>query len=517
LGRSRFQGQALEHLNNVVAPLALTILKELGSWPCGFEISVSPLGAVAGQDLPTVVEGGSGEAACLLAMVGAGGGPDPLNGLVTTGCIDSTGGGLSMVAHVDLKMDAAGQSGDVTTFIMPRLSMDGTIAELTPEYYERILRSRAAWARPLNIVEVSDIAELFVAATDSRALVKAALESGYYSPDLTTHASATEDPVTRTVAFFRDGNAKRFQSVLEAPLQDGDHRVAAGLLGAFAAFHLARHRHPTGFGFLLWQLLRSLPGTVRRRICLPLLPYDQAITLAALATTEDEHRDALAMLDALHGRHLDATHPGSRSGPAGSQGTEAAAARNLEWVCQEISRESLDRLIDIAISQARESFDPGSIQAASHEDYVNILESFYVHLGRHSGLVPVWQQPELNAAEALKLAADAFADQGGPAVAEAAARSGQHGAVRMVLNQVTDHSKDAVEALHVNRVIREVLDPLDPKGQVEFIGALMDRLGGQLPPDVRSQPPEHFLGRVELLVRRYVQARDRVVEAFRGF
>jgi len=517
VGRCRFHAQAMENLNGVVAPLALSILRGLGLRPCGFEISVSPLGAVAGQDLPTVVEGRSSEAGCLLAMVGARGGPEPLNELVTTGCIDSTGGGLSMVAGVDLKMDAAGRSGDVTTFIMPRLTMDGTIAELTPEYYERILRSRANLVRTLNIVEVSDIAELFAAGADLLALVTSALESGYYAADLTTDPPATEDAVTRTGAFLRGGNLKRLQSVLEVHLQDGNHRGAAKLLGAFAAFHLARRCYPMSFGFLLWQLLRSLPGTVRRRIRLPLLPYNQAIALAALATTEDERRDALAMLDALNGRHLDAARHGSSSGSAGSQGSGAAAVRNLDWVIQEISRENLERLIGIPISRARESFDADSNRAMSHEGYMDILESFHVHLGRHSGLAPVWQQPEFNSGEAVKLVAEAFADQGGAAVAEAAARSGQHGGLPMVLNRVAEYSKEVLEALHVNRVIKEALDPLDPKGQLEFIRALMARLGDQLPPDVRSQPPEHFVGRLELLVRRYVQARDRVVEAFRGF
>jgi len=514
VGRSRFHAQAMENLNEVVAPLALTILGKLGLRPHGFEISVSPPGAITGQDLPAVLEGRSAEAACLLVMVGAGGGPEPLEGVLATGCIDSTAGELSMVAHVDLKLDAAGQSGEVTTFVMPRIAMDGTIAQLTPEYYERILYSRARWVRSLNIVEVSDIAELFDAATDPRALVKAALESGYYSPDLATHPPTTEDPVSRTVTFLREGNAKRFQQVLEAHLQDGDHHGTAGLLGAFAAFHLARRRYPMCFGFALWQLLRSLAGTVRRRLRFPLLPYEQAMSLVALAASEDDRRDALVMLESLHGRHLDAVRPGDGSDPASRRGDGDKAARDLNWVCQQISRENLDRLIGIPMSQARESFKLDSIQAKSHEDYLSILASFYVHLGRHTGLAPVWQQPELIAGEAVNLVAEAFADQGGPAVAEALARSGR---LPLVLDRLSQHQEQHLVALHVNCVIKEVLDALDPQGQLDFIKALMDRLGDQLPPDVRSQPPQHFVTRLELLVRRYVQSRDRVVEAFRGY
>lgn len=513
VGNVQPDAPGLEHQNRV-ASVGVSILDGLGQQPCSFEASVSSMGAAAALGHQTVLGGRSADVALVLAMVGAGGGPMPVDGLVATGGIDPSSGNVEMVGFLDCKLDAAGQAGDVVRYVMPRAARDGSIAILTPEYDDRIVRSRAAWVRSLDIIEVGDVAELFPAATDDWNLVGAAQEGGYYFPVLPAQPTSAQDPISRTVTFLREGNPARFRSLLESLLRDGDSQRTAELLSADAAVHVDAGRYADGRGAMLRGFLRSVPATVRRRLRYPLLPYGQAMALAALATTSEQHRDALMMLEAVNGQHLEAVRPRPSTGPATSGHSAADAAANLAWVCDQISHETLSRLFDRPLDEAREGFGP-DLQVPSHEAYLDGIAAFYAHLGQHTGLVPVWQDAGLNQADGLKLVAEALADQGGADVAEAIARRGE--GLRPVVERTLEYLKQKLKAMHVTGVIKESWDPLDGPAQLDFVRALMARLGDQLPADVRAQPPEFFVNRLEVLVRRYVQGRDRVIETFRGF
>jgi hypothetical protein len=83
----------------------------------------------------------------------------------------------------------------------------------------------------------------------------------------------------------------------------------------------------------------------------------------------------------------------------------------------------------------------------------------------------------------LKLVAEAFAEQGGPEVAEAIARHGE--GMRRVFEQSLEHLKQKLKAMHVTGVIKEAWDPLDGRAQLEFVQALMTQLGDQCGKGVR--------------------------------
>jgi hypothetical protein len=110
------------------------------------------------------------------------------------------------------------------------------------------------------------------------------------------------------------------------------------------------------------------------------------MALAALATTSEQHRDALMMLEAVNGQHLEAVRPRPSTGPATSGHSAADAAANLAWVCDQISHETLSRLFDRPLDEAREGFGP-DLEVSSHEAYLDNIAAFYAHLGQHTGLV----------------------------------------------------------------------------------------------------------------------------------
>ena len=85
----------------------------------------------------------------------------------------------------------------------------------------------------------------------------------------------------------------------------------------------------------------------------------------------------------------------------------------------------------------------------------------------------------------------------------------------MILQAFADHLKEKLKFRYVDRVLKEAVDPLDPQGKVEFMRALMEHMGNQLPPDVRGRPPEDFVEQRDALIRTYVQSRDRVAVSVR--
>jgi hypothetical protein len=196
--------------------------------------------------------------------------------------------------------------------------------------------------------------------------------------------------------------------------------------------------------------------------------------------------------------------------------SEAHVQAAVRHVLNEISADSFAKKIGGQIDQARSTFPLPYISVGSHREFHEICTSFYRHLLAHTEILPVSANDDLVAAEAFRLLNEASIEYGGVRAAEAEALRPTHGGMRLFLDRMTDQLKKELFYKHADRVLKEAIDPLSYRRQVEFMRAFVAHLGDQLPEDVRTRPVEDFIERREELVKHVVHLLDRLADAFRG-
>ena len=86
---------------------------------------------------------------------------------------------------------------------------------------------------------------------------------------------------------------------------------------------------------------------------------------------------------------------------------------------------------------------------------------------------------------------------------------------QVILDLMTEQHKARQQSLHVKRVLKEALDPLDWNARVAFMTVLLERIGPFLPEELRGAPPRRFVRQLEPIVRTYVRSVDRVGQLLR--
>ncbi len=194
-----------------------------------------------------------------------------------------------------------------------------------------------------------------------------------------------------------------------------------------------------------------------------------------------------------------------------SSGAEAA----LDAVLSEISAETLAQKIGMPIDAARAAYALETVTVESNQAFNDTIAAFHLHVLRHTSASPAPVDSEAIADEALSLLGRAFINKGGENAARAEARFGVHGGLRLVLNVMTEQMKTEQQAKRVSRVLRDAVDPLDWDDRVAFMAALLERIGSQLPPELRNRSPRVYARQYDVIVQAYVNSLDRVKELFR--
>jgi hypothetical protein len=156
----------------------------------------------------------------------------------------------------------------------------------------------------------------------------------------------------------------------------------------------------------------------------------------------------------------------------------------------------------------------------SSEQFYDCISAFYLHLQRHVNSPSESLDRNTVRADAIKLLDGAFFNKGGHRAATHEACEPVHGGMKFILDCMTEQFKLERRSKHINRVIKEALNPMEPDAQVSFVGALLQRLASHLPPEIVSGPPERFAkndDELKVLVMTYVQSLDTITEVFRRF
>ena len=517
--RLRFSGPVVpapevsSHLSETVLAVADAVLVPLGQPKKAFDVALANPSAASALDLGTSISGFSADLAFLLAILSSALRiPVPQN-LVVTGHVASPAGDIGPVGSLSAKLAAASGDLHVGRFICPSLDTDGSLETLAPAEKERLSSAIAGSGDGLRVSVSEDVAELLQAVFPKETVVLASLRGDFFDG---RRSSSTEGgPIDSAVRFLAGDNEKRFWAAMESYFFAGAWQPAKRLLAARVRHSINRKRYPRRLGSQLLSLVCSLPPGVRRlSAAFPLLPAKRCLRLGRLASGEDVE-DVHCLLDAVRGK---ASAPPSVPSPDGRTARQPSEGmdRAVDLVLREVSAESLAQTIGLSIDTARAAFTLEEVTTTSYDTFHGSITAFYTTAQRHAGMLRDSTADATMAVEAVALTERAFAKKGGLEAAWAEAQQGAQGGMRFVLDVLADQLKDELQRKHVNRVLKEALDPLDWDARVAFMAVMMERLGPFLPPQIRAAPPERYARHYEEVVRAYVGSFDQVNRLLRA-
>jgi len=512
-GPVRFSSATAKHIRQVVLALADRILCGLQAPRRKVEVSVVNLGGASAANLPVTVSGFSADVPVLLALLSAALAMPVPQDLVATGHVASPVGDITLVKNIAAKVAAAAADPATRRFLCPAADRDPSTTTLSPAETRQAVDALAKAKSEIQILPVGNVADLIQTVFSQEDIVRASLSNGFFA----AHDGANEasDPVDTAVRFLTGHNEQRFRDVLEQSLIAGSSQAATELLVARAQYQISQQAYPPGLGTRLRQLLRSLPPATRRlKITYPLVPIRCVIEMTQFAG-EPDHDDVVLLFEAASGRGIERRDPFWVDEKPTDTGTLQSGDAALETVVSEISTDTLTRTIGQPIDKARAVYSLDCITAGSSGEFHDGISAFYLHLLCHTREVLAPTDMPAVAANAHALLERAFAGHGGTNAAQADARSGTNGGMRVVLDKLTERFRTEEYAKHVSLVLKEALDPLEWTAKVAFMAALLERLGPHLPPDIRAQPPDRLAGECELVVRAYVESMDQVGELLR--
>lgn len=523
-GPGMFTADVRRHLSETVLAVIDSLADRLAlkRRPKTIEIAVVNLGAASASDRGLCVEGFSADAAVLLALLSVELRLAVPQDLAVTGHVASCRGDIRAVSGIPAKLRAALDDDSVGKFLYPDLDADASLQTLSPDRRSRAVGALAEAKGQIELQAIANVSHLLAAAVTDEATVHAALRKDFFEEEEeqeeATAVSATgrpHDPVDETAALLAQGGPRRFWSVLESRLLQGRTDEAQELLTLRAKYQVRRKAYPRGLGRKLLNLVRSVPPATRRlRLRFPLLARDQSLKMCRFALAEDAG-DVRDLMDACLGTF--ASRPDAGTAPLAHGASPAAGAEAaVDAVLVQISAEALARKVGLAIDAARGRYVLSDVTTDSYDTFHRTVSAFVLTLLRHSGTDARGEDEDALGAEAVALLERAFEGQGGIEAAWAEARCGSRGGLRFVLDVLTEQFKTDQQAKHVRRVLKLAVDPLACADRVEFMRAFLQRMGRDLPAEVRRQPPERFARHWEALVQTYVQSMDRVRQLLRG-
>jgi hypothetical protein len=481
-----------------------------------FRLSIVNPGAASINDLGIEVSGYSADVPVFLSMLSALLGIVIADNIVSTGHVASSDGDIAAVKAMPVKISAALEDKTIHCFVYPTLDKDKSMEALSPVEKENTEVAVINAKGRLKMTSVNNAADLVEAFFTDEAIVLSSLQEGFFGIDGSGKHSG--NPVSATVKFLAGNNQKRFWDVLERYFHAGDNEGTKRLLLAFSRFYITSKMYPKEFGRKLLQLLRSLPPSTRKnRIVFPVLPTLECVRLTQFAGQADSG-DIGLLYDAAEGKSIWIEPSAAPRAKSSNDLSEKDHGQMLvDSVISQIDSIALAKTVAVPIDTARATYMLNSLTVKSNEEFFDVISAFYLHLQRH--IHSVSESIDINTIknEAVALVERTFADKGGITAAMNEASAPIHGGMRFILDYLTDKFKAESQTRHINRIIQEILGPLDRDVQLSFISALLKRLSPHLPQEIASAQPERFVDHYETIAKEYVKSLDKINETFRRF
>ena len=509
-GSAIFDEPVQIHIQQDLLPLVDRILAGLNVSPTNVALTAENLGAASSMDVGLRVGGFSADAAMFLALLAAGLQLDVPSDLVTTGHIASGDGHITAVRALPTKLAAVKAHRDIRMFIYPDLVRDRSLDILSPVELDQSRQALIDARDGLRLVAVGDIAALVREVFSEEAIVLASLKSGFFQTK--SDSAQPSDPVSATIRFLTNNNEQRFWSSLQHHFIHGDGDQGKQLLATLAHFYLQHRRYPKRLGGQLNELLAALPPVVRKlKMTFPLLEMSLAIGLSQFAHPAD-HDDVALLFETLRGKTCPKPHRVLATGSNNNRKEiNDSSSQVFDQVVDQLSAAAFARDQGIAIDAARGSFLLTAATVDSHDQFIETVTAFYLHLERYRQNHPDQPlDPQTIPPKALALLESTFARDGGIPAAFVRARDGLQGGMRSILDAVTEQFKTERYRDHVRCVFGQKLDPMDWQAKVAFMQTALQRLAPFLPEEIKNQPPQRFARDYEELINILVQSMDRL-------
>lgn len=518
-GPVQFDDRAVAHIRDTILPLVDRIEGAVRGErrsrrrirPKRYELSVTNIGAASSQGVGLQVSGYSADLSVFVAMLSAALGIPIRQDILFTGHLASDDGSLRVVRSIPAKVAAAVENPSISQFVCPGWDADGSMDRMGLADRDRIQVALIEAKKTIRVLTPASVHDLLPRILLDEHVVLGSLKAGFFEVSCPVEPPSSHGQ--DLVRFLLTGNDRRLWTVIGERLLARQSEPVKGILVAVSGYFARRRRYPSGFGRRLGAILSSLPPATRRlKVSFPLLTRDRCLKLCQLASVDD-YDDVRALMAAASGesQHLAAikTTPPSRPNQA-----DAEAA--VQAVLDEINTEALARTIGVPIDQARGTYISEQVVLESKVEVLDAAAAFYLHLLGHTCELIDAPSRDQVAAEATALLERSFSDKGGLPTAYAEARTGIHGGLRFVIDAMTEQYKKEKSANHVFRVLEEAVVSLDLDERTEFMRAFLNRIGPELPADLRSLPPEACASRCQEIVRAYVNSMDRVRQTLRA-
>lgn len=513
-GTVKFSDSVRRHIGDTLLPIVDKIVEQLGLPEKCFEISGVNLGAASALDVGVSISGLSADLSTFIAMLSAALQMSTGGDFVATGHIASLQGDVTAVKGISAKLEAAINDRSIKRFIYPDLREDASLKVLSPNQRDRSITAIMAARDTIHTKAVRGIDELIREVFAEEDVLLASLREGFFG--VSGPQGGRGDPISDAISYLTGDNEKRFWDVLQRQFSAGNCEKGKELLEAYAAFFIRQRRYPAAFGAKLFQLLCSLPPQVRRlKIKFPILDEGLCFELSRLAQPSD-YRDVPLLFDAAPGKHIAQQAETRPSDEKSETGTSDADCMVFDTVTSMITEQALAQEVGIPVDSARGSYTVASSTVDTYEEFLDILQAFYIHLQRHISPGPT-EAPDTTEArqQAIALFERTFQGKGGDKAALAIARDGTRGGMRSILDALAEQLKAERQVAYIRRIFRDALDTSNWGESVRFMRGAMERLGAFLPAELRTEPAERFAENWEAIVQAYVQSLDRVGQLLR--
>ncbi len=501
-----FNDRGLRHLRSVIIPLVDRIMESLDVPRENYEISVVNLGATASAGKGIEISGFSADLPVLLALLSSSLQVGLRQDVVSTGHVASLDGDIAPVRGISAKIDAILASSNITAFVLPDLEKDRSLEVLTPVEYEAAKESLLCHKTDIKIHIIGGVHDAIRIFMTDESIVLGSLRVGFF--DTKIAVTDSEGPVSRSVVLLAKGNEERFWDVLEHSLLNHSTVKARLLLQTYVDYHMRSQRYPENFGEQLFRLVISLPPSTRRLDDLfPLLSMDSCINLSQHAKKGD-HDDVRQLYKAAFGEGF-----GKPPSPSDETANSSESNREndlIEKILAELSEENLTEKIGKRLDEARGSYIMDTVTVKNSFEFNDAITAFYAHMFRHTSSPGGHAKKDALSANAIKLVEKAFKKKGGYKAALSEGKDGTNGGMRLVFDVMTEYLKQEEKGKYITMVFKVTIDPFDWDAKVRFMEAFMERIGPELPADLRDLPAKKLADNWETIIRHYAELKAKV-------
>lgn len=508
-GSVRFKKHIKNHIETVVLPLVDRIIKGLDLPMINYEASVVNIGATASSVGGFEIGGFSADLPVFLALLSSSLNAGLRQDIASTGHIASLDGDIAPVKGIPAKLDAALSFPGITGAVIPDLDKDMSLKVLTPIEYQASKESLLAHKGDKKIHQISDVYDAVKIFMTDESIVIGSLRAGFFDGKGAGPAGSPGNPVSRTIFLLSSGNKERFWETLEQFLLNRYFEKAKLLLREYAGYFIQNGRYPENAGETLFRLVLSLPPLAQRLDDLfPLIPADLCVKLSQHAKSAADYEDVRRLHNAAFGEGL--RNP-SRSVEASPSSIPPADEEEiLERILSEICEETLAEKFGLPLDSARLCYLTESVIVKDSFEFNESITAFYTHIFRHTGSPAGQMKKDAVSSDAFDLVENAFSQKGGYKAALYEGVNGINGGMRLVFDAMTDRLKLDRNGKHINAVFKKTVDALDQDKEVRLMKVFMERIGPELPADLRDLPPERLVSHWDEIIRLFVESMSKV-------